>query len=281
MQLRHQRRHRRGHHLPGREYRHQSIRDREQCDHPKHLLRHSKLVDLCRRSAAGQLHHRRRHSIPEQLAGKRHVGPDVRNERRAVLTQCSMLVSNPNLENPKSIQWNFDIQRAITNNLTLDVAYVGVHGFDEIHTVDLNEPALGSGWDARAIRSPLAAWGAVTAPIVPTQTSSTTCAADAVAEQNCEALQHPVSLLQIHCSNHEWIPLELRRIASDPGFPELPRPELPHRLYLQPRSRRLDQELAGDVGPGQPGQPAISVRKQRHGRSASACGSRQPTRFRG
>ena len=61
--------------------------------------------------------------------------------------QCSMLMSNPNLESPKSIQWNVDLQRAINNNLTLDVAYVGVHGYDEIHTVDLNEPALGSGWN--------------------------------------------------------------------------------------------------------------------------------------
>ena len=58
-----------------------------------------------------------------------------------------MLVTDPNLKNPRSIQWNLDLQRAITNNLTLDVAYVGVHGCDEIHTIDLNEPALGSGWD--------------------------------------------------------------------------------------------------------------------------------------
>jgi len=58
-----------------------------------------------------------------------------------------MLVTDPNLKNPRSIQWNLDIQRAITNNLTLDVAYVGVHGFDEIHTVDLNEAPLGTGWN--------------------------------------------------------------------------------------------------------------------------------------
>ena len=31
--------------------------------------------------------------------------------------------------------------------LTLDVAYVGTHGYDEIHTIDLNEAAIGSGWD--------------------------------------------------------------------------------------------------------------------------------------
>ena len=62
-------------------------------------------------------------------------------------TQCSMLVSDPNFKNPKSIQWNVDIQRAITNNLTLDVAYVGVHGYDETHSVDLNEAPLGTGWN--------------------------------------------------------------------------------------------------------------------------------------
>ena len=32
-------------------------------------------------------------------------------------------------------------------NLTLDVAYVGVHGYNETHSVDLNEPALGTGWN--------------------------------------------------------------------------------------------------------------------------------------
>ena len=46
-------------------------------------------------------------------------------------------------------EWNLDIQRAITNNLTLDVAYVGNHGFDEEAIVDLNQPALGAGWDAQ------------------------------------------------------------------------------------------------------------------------------------
>ena len=78
-------------------------------------------------------------------------------------TQCSMLVSDHNFKNPKSIQWNVDIQRAITNNLTLDVAYVGVHGYDETHSVDLNEPAVGAGWDGTAIGKCLAAANLATA----------------------------------------------------------------------------------------------------------------------
>ena len=37
---------------------------------------------------------------------------------------------NPNLHQPYAAEWNPDIQRAITNKLTLDVAYVGDHGYD-------------------------------------------------------------------------------------------------------------------------------------------------------
>jgi len=70
--------------------------------------------------------------------------------------QCTMLVPDPNSRDARSVQWNVDVQRALTNQLTLDVAYVGVHGFDEAQMVDLNEPALGTGWDSSAISSCLA-----------------------------------------------------------------------------------------------------------------------------
>ncbi len=105
-----------------------------------------------------------------------------------LITQCSMLVTDPNLKNPRSAQWNLDLQRAITNNLTLDVAYVGVHGWNEIHSIDLNEPALGAGWNpASATQTIFAAGclgGTLANPVAPTQSSVTTCAADKVAEQN-------------------------------------------------------------------------------------------------
>ena len=52
---------------------------------------------------------------------------------------------NPNFHNPRAAEWNLDIQRAITNSLSVDVAYVGNHGFDEGYQVDLNQPAIGSG----------------------------------------------------------------------------------------------------------------------------------------
>jgi len=59
---------------------------------------------------------------------------------------CAVAAVDPNFLDPYSIQWNLDIQRAITNKLTLDVAYVGNHGADEMAQVDLNQPPLGTGW---------------------------------------------------------------------------------------------------------------------------------------
>jgi hypothetical protein len=52
-----------------------------------------------------------------------------------------------NFTEPYSVQWNLDIQRAITNNLTVDVAYVGVHGTKEAAWTDANQPPVGSGWN--------------------------------------------------------------------------------------------------------------------------------------
>ncbi len=54
---------------------------------------------------------------------------------------------DPNFLDPYSIQWNLDIQRAITSKLTIDVAYVGNHGANEQSQIDLNQPALGTGWN--------------------------------------------------------------------------------------------------------------------------------------
>ena len=59
---------------------------------------------------------------------------------------CPAIGVDPNFKQPYSVQWNLDIQRAITNALTVDVAYVGNHGFREELDEDLNQPALGTGW---------------------------------------------------------------------------------------------------------------------------------------
>jgi hypothetical protein len=75
-----------------------------------------------------------------------------------------------------------DIQRALTNNITLDVAYVGVHGWNEIHTIDLNEPALGSGWTSSALLTGGCIGATGTRLIGPGGTFSTSCTASAAAE---------------------------------------------------------------------------------------------------
>ncbi len=69
----------------------------------------------------------------------------------ALGTPCQSGAVNPDFKQASAAEWNLDIQRAITNNLTVDVAYVGNHGFNEEDIVDLNQPVLGAGWDASAI----------------------------------------------------------------------------------------------------------------------------------
>ena len=105
--------------------------------------------------------------------------------------QCSMLTVDPNFKYPKSVQWNVDVQRAITNSLTLDVAYVGVHGYDETHSVDLNEPALGSGWDSGAISSCLTSLTTALAGSSPTY--KTACSPTANSEASAKPYNNPAT----------------------------------------------------------------------------------------
>ena len=64
----------------------------------------------------------------------------------AVGVQCQTGGVDPNFKHTYVGEWNLDIQQAITNKLTLDVAYVGNHGYDEEAIRDLNQPPLGTGW---------------------------------------------------------------------------------------------------------------------------------------
>jgi Carboxypeptidase regulatory-like domain len=60
---------------------------------------------------------------------------------------CSTQGINPNFVQPYIVAWNLDIQRAITNNLTVDIAYVGTHGANETNWIDLNQPSIGAGFN--------------------------------------------------------------------------------------------------------------------------------------
>lgn len=58
---------------------------------------------------------------------------------------CSTLAVNPGLRTPYVTTWTLGIQRAITNNLSLDTAYVGNHGTGLLGFVDLNQPSTSGG----------------------------------------------------------------------------------------------------------------------------------------
>lgn len=54
-------------------------------------------------------------------------------------TPCSILGVDRNLRNPYVTTWNFNVQEAITNNLALELGYVGNHGFGLTGLRDINQ----------------------------------------------------------------------------------------------------------------------------------------------
>jgi len=54
-------------------------------------------------------------------------------------TPCTIFAVDRNLRTPYVTNWNFGIQRAITNNMSLEVSYVGNHGTKLIGFHDINE----------------------------------------------------------------------------------------------------------------------------------------------
>jgi hypothetical protein len=66
---------------------------------------------------------------------------------------CTTASFAQNLRTPYIITWNFDIQRAITNNLSLDLAYLGNHGVKLYGTRDINTPPLSAGYSPAGLAS--------------------------------------------------------------------------------------------------------------------------------
>jgi hypothetical protein len=60
--------------------------------------------------------------------------------------QCVVPGVDPNLRTPYVASWNLGVQRAIGNNLSLDVSYVGNHGTKMIQWQDVNNPGPGAGF---------------------------------------------------------------------------------------------------------------------------------------
>jgi hypothetical protein len=59
---------------------------------------------------------------------------------------CNILGVDRNLRSPYVSTWTIGIQRALTNNMSLEVAYVGNHGTKLLGITNLNQPPVGTGW---------------------------------------------------------------------------------------------------------------------------------------
>ncbi len=64
---------------------------------------------------------------------------------------CSIFGVNPGITTPYVSNWTLNVQHAFTNNLSLEVAYVGDHGSNLMGIHDINQPTVGAGWTAAAI----------------------------------------------------------------------------------------------------------------------------------
>jgi hypothetical protein len=64
---------------------------------------------------------------------------------------CEIYGVIPNLRTPYVTQWNLDLERAITNNLSLDVVYVGNHGSRLLGKLDNNQAPPSAGWTPAAV----------------------------------------------------------------------------------------------------------------------------------
>ena len=98
----------------------------------------------------------------------------------AAPSPCEVYGVNPSIRTPYVNNWNIDIQRAITNNLSLDVGYVGNHGSKLLGKLNINQPPPGAGWTAGAKAACLAS-----AP------AYDNCAPDSDAEQAAQPFTAP------------------------------------------------------------------------------------------
>ncbi len=105
--------------------------------------------------------------VPSQLACNTPTNAKPNNN------PCPILAVAPNLHRPYAPEWNLSLQHAISNNLSLQVAYVGSHGTGLIGLNDENPPAPGSGWETYNGLTGSAA--ACTPGTGPTTAISTTC----------------------------------------------------------------------------------------------------------
>ena len=67
---------------------------------------------------------------------------------------CSIMGVDPHLRDPYIVNWNLSIQRALANDLALEVGYVGNHGSDLLGFRDINQPDITTGIAPYAAKFP-------------------------------------------------------------------------------------------------------------------------------
>jgi hypothetical protein len=143
---------------------------------------------------------------------------------------CTTASFARNLRTPYVITWNFDLQRAITPNLSLDLAYLGNHGVKMYGTNDINTPNPGAGWTTQYTAATQAAAGLDVSDIGKTagqiclgegfeQPIYSTCAVNAGAElglysQKFPYLQYILQLSNLYRSHYNAVQATLTQRTS-------------------------------------------------------------------
>jgi carboxypeptidase family protein len=78
---------------------------------------------------------------------------------------CAIAAYDRNLRVPYVETWNIDIQHSFTNNLSLDLAYLGNHGVKIYGQRDINAPAVGAGWGDPSVATSPAGMCLASAPL--------------------------------------------------------------------------------------------------------------------
>ena len=92
---------------------------------------------------------------------------------------CPILSVSPDFNRPYAGAWNLSVQHAFSNNVSLQLAYVGTHGTGLMGLNDINAPAAGSGW------ATLPAGGTKCVPIAPASIAA------ASVNTTCENISRP------------------------------------------------------------------------------------------
>jgi Carboxypeptidase regulatory-like domain len=64
---------------------------------------------------------------------------------------CDVMGADPNLRSPYVVNYNVSLQHQFGANFSLEVSYVGDHGYDLLNFHDINQAPLGAGWCLNAL----------------------------------------------------------------------------------------------------------------------------------